>query len=209
MRASRTEVRLGFPLPPAAFQGVVRAPRRRGSRSRGGAASKSVDALANGSQIDRNLSLVNLARAFIAAFGFTAVLGALASEEARARLQCALAAASCLMTSMYYVGMTAVRMTPAWVQPAEQRVGGQHALFQLGGLQRPAGVAGARGAGPVQRQQELPQPHLQRVVWLGTFLCSLGVVLGGATLFCVESARMQGQSTRRRVAWACWALLSS
>lgn len=204
MRASRTEVRLGFPLPPAAFQGVKYAPLGvAGREAEEALPAKSVDALANGSQIDRNLSLVNLARAFIAAFGFTAVLGALASEEgARARLQCALAAASCLMTSMYYVGMTAVRMTPGRGYSQQSNASVDSMRFSNWAV---CNVLQAWLAlvvrGPFKDNRSFLNHTYSEWFWLGTFLCSLGVVLGGATLFCVESARMQGQSTRRRVAW--------
>ena len=61
-------------------------------------------------QIDVNLGLVNITRSFVAAFGLTSTLGCIGSDEGpRARLQCALAAASCAITSALYVALVDIR----------------------------------------------------------------------------------------------------
>ena len=64
-------------------------------------------------RIDVNLGLIQITRALVAAFGLTAVLGCLAStEDARVRLQCALAAASCTITTALYVAIVDTRRAP-------------------------------------------------------------------------------------------------
>lgn len=203
MRVSRTGHGLSFALPPTVLPTVKYAPLADDGEEMGAVPTNSTAALANESQIDRNLSLVNLARAFIVAFGFTAVLGAVASEEgARARLQCTLSAASCLITSMYYIRMTAVRMTPG-------RGYSRHGNASVDSMRFSNwAVCNALQAwlalvvrGPFKDNKSFLDHTYDEWIRLGTFLCSLGVVLGGATLFCVESARIQGQSFHIRAAW--------
>ena len=171
---------------------------------------RTVDALANESQIDRNLSLVNLARAFIAAFGFTSVLGAVASEEgARARLQCTLSAASCLLTSMYYARMTAVRMTPGRGYSRQGNASVDSMRFSnwavCNALQAWLALV---VRGPFKGNQTFMNHTYEEWLLLGTFLCSLGVILGGAALFCVELARIEGQSRRGRAGWAACGVMA-
>ena len=61
-------------------------------------------------RIDVNLGLIQITRSFVGAFGLTAVLGCIAStEDARVRLQCALAAASCTITTALYVAIVDIR----------------------------------------------------------------------------------------------------
>ena len=211
MRSVSNNRSLSFLLPPTAFSAVKYAPLGEQVGVQVGVndapetsyASKSVDALANESQIDRNLSLVNLARAFIAAFGITTVLGAVASEEgARARLQCTLSAASCLVTSMYYSRMTAVRMSPGRGYSRQGNASVDSMRFSNWAV---CNALQAWLALVVRGPFENDKPFLNHTYdeWfrLGTFLCSIGVILGGAALFCVESARIREQSTRGRVAW--------
>ena len=153
-------------------------------------------------QIDGNLSLVNLARTCIAAFGLTAGLGALASEEgARARLQCALSAASCLMTSVFYVRMTSVRTTPGRGYSAQGNASVDSMRFSnwvvCNALQAWLALL---MRGPFQDDARFVGYTYRDWFVLGTVLCSAGVLLGGVALFCVEHAA-SSDSTRRRLAF--------
>lgn len=207
MRVGPNGRTLSFSLPLAAFPAIKYAPLGAPPPRSGGVSAPRpgiVDALSNESQIDQNLSIVNLARAFIAAFGCTAVLGAVASERGeRARLQCALSAAACLITSVYYARMTAVRMTPGRGYSMQGNASVDSMRFSNWAVC----IALQAWLALVVRgpfKDDAPFLNHTYAEWfrLGTLLCSAGVVLGGAALFCVESARTSGQGTRLRATWS-------
>lgn len=171
--------------------------------SLGGCAEGSVR-VANDSQIDSNLSLVNFARALIAAFGFTAFIGAVASENGpRARLQCTLSAASCLLTSVYYTKMTNLRMTPGSGYSRQVNASVDSLRFSswavCNALQSWLALV---VRGPFEGGRTFMTYSYNEWFRLASFLCSSGVILGGAALFCVESARMASISYRARLEWA-------
>lgn len=158
-------------------------------------------------QIDVNLTIANIARVAIVTFGVTAAFGALTTERGtRHQLQCALAAATCLVTTGFYVKLYAVRRAKAiaYTRAGSAAVDSyRHScwavtngtLAWIGLLLH--GPLGADGLGTLY--------SMDYSGWLraGPALSSASVVLSGGAQFCAEAARY----TRSRVAFVLWGLL--
>lgn len=146
-------------------------------------------------QIDVNLSIANIARVAIGAFGLTAGLAALTTEvHTRARLQCALAAAVCGVTTCFYARFYAIRRAKG---VAYSRAGNASVdslryscwLVTNGML----AWLGLLLHGPFQPTSSAwVELTYQQWLLVGPALSSFSVLCSGSAQFCAESARYQG-----------------
>jgi len=190
-------------LPPA----VVGVRVRHAGASTDSRLADDADQWGHNEQIDVNLTIANIARVVIVTFGVTAAFGALTTERGtRYQLQCALAAAACLVTTAFYVKLHSVRRAKA---VAYTRAGSaavdsyRHSCWVV--TNGTLAWLGMLLHGPFGHDGNGTFYDVGYGGWvrMGPALSSGSVVCSGAAQFCAEAARYSSS----RGAFVAWGLL--
>jgi hypothetical protein len=157
-------------------------------------------------RVDVNLGLIHITRAFVGAFGLMAVLGCIASDQgARIRLQCALAAASCTITTALYVAIVDIRRAShGYGHAANARVDSlryatwtvTHALLAWLALS----VRGPFEEDSQGDEATFMGEDAHGWKWRVVFITSGSMIAGGIGVFGVQTARRSARLWHR-VAW--------